>query len=1555
MKTTALKTFLASLGLYCFCLSLANADDTEIYFGNNAVSVDTVHPNILLILDTSSSMENIVSGTGMSRLDNMKGALRTLISSTNNVNMGLMRFSRAGGPVLYPVSYIDQPLGESAAGQVSARVSQADDDAQQSLLGVMELDSPFVTMTETTTGGNQSVELEILNVTDDVEEKVPSGSLDIGSSDLEIMHEGSSQQLIGLRFTNTSAITPSSTIISAEIEFSDDGDAANNDSDLEVTIQAEREGDTGTFGTGAGQNNVSSRNLTTAASNWFVGNFDANGKLITNDLAAVLNEVISDGVWSEGDPFTFVLQYASGNGSARRVAMSRDRSATNQPKLRITYSTGALAVTQNQTVGLRFQNVGVPKGATITSASLEFVVAQASSNTTSLTISAEDTGNAAAFTNTANNLSIGNRPRTSASESWVPGEWETIGEVVESVDISDVIQEVTSHDDWCGNNAMALFISGTGQRIAESFESNPSSAPVLKINYDPDSVPNNNSCFNREYSYRVENSSDDAEQESGQDVYLVSSDLELSDDGSKLQEIGIRFSGVQIPKNAEIQSAYLEFTADGSSTDSTSLIIYGDDVDDSPTFGASSNTVIGRTKTAASVSWSNVASWDASATYQSPDITAIVQSIVNRNGWSAGNGMSFIITGSGTRRAFSYNGSAGLAPRLVVQAKSDDVTSSTRTVRDELLEIVDGIQYKSGTPIVGTYYEAALYFRGESVDFGRQRGNDGSSRREHTRVSHPDSYMSGVVNRDAGCTDDNLSSTDCRTENISGSPVYISPITESCQKNHIVILTDGQASYNAAEDKVKAMIGSSTCADTGNQACGPELATWLNTVDQAPGGAITGDQTITTHTIGFNFTGDWIKSISENGGGDFYEASTADQLANAFESIVTEALKTNSTFVSPAVAINQFNRLNHLDNIYFAVFKPTEEALWQGNVKKYRLSGTENDITDVNGNLAIDELTGFFKDSSQSYWSSSVDGPDVPLGGVVENLPGHPRNTYTFTGSSLDLTDNSNALHTIAGVYNSGVTKTMLGDATMTDQAREDLLDWITGRDVLDEDNDSSTSDRQSMADPLHSKPIVFTYAGTSASPSLALLFGTNDGHFRAVNATNGQQLWSFIPPELLPVSKTLYENISAQHPYGVDGSPVLWVNDPDFNGTEVDLTGANDFAYVYFGMRRGGRNFYALDVTDINEPKIKWRIEGGVGDFVELGQTWSRPIKTKIGIRSGNTTEEIDVLIFAGGYDPDQDNVNIRTADTQGRAIFIVNAITGNLIWSGGPGGSFTENFADMQYSIPASPAVADLNNDGLADQIYVGDMGGQIWRFDITNGEQLSGLISGGVIADVSVSNDAANTRRFYHSPDLALIKNGAGNLSLTVLIGSGYHAHPLDTQVTDRFYKIDVANPFEAPGSYVKLTETDLYDASDNELGSSDTSTAAAAQATFATKNGWYVTMPNLGEKVLSSPLTIDGQVVFVTYEPKANTSGCTVQPGTSREYVLRVSNATPTIDFNNDGVLNEDDRSETLNTGSIVDEPVMVFTGDGGGTTFLGTEKGSLSIGTDRVIRTFWYQE
>ena len=173
-------------------------------------------------------------------------------------------------------------------------------------------------------------------------------------------------------------------------------------------------------------------------------------------------------------------------------------------------------------------------------------------------------------------------------------------------------------------------------------------------------------------SKRVATGTDDAEQyQSGGTMYLNSTDLELVNDGTTIgnQTVGLRFTGMTIPKGAVITSAYIQFTADEKGKSATSLVIAGQSADNPTTFTSALNNITSRTRTTATVSWAP-ASWStigqAAAAQKTPDIKAVVQEIVNRAGWVSGNSMVMIVTGTGKRTAEAYEGSASQAPQLIV-------------------------------------------------------------------------------------------------------------------------------------------------------------------------------------------------------------------------------------------------------------------------------------------------------------------------------------------------------------------------------------------------------------------------------------------------------------------------------------------------------------------------------------------------------------------------------------------------------------------------------------------------------------------------------------------------------------------------------------------------------------------------------------------------------------------------------------------------------------------------------------------------------------------------
>ena len=129
-----------------------------------------------------------------------------------------------------------------------------------------------------------------------------------------------------------------------------------------------------------------------------------------------------------------------------------------------------------------------------------------------------------------------------------------------------------------------------------------------------------------------------------------------------------------IPKAATITNAYVEFTADWSDSAPITLTFYAQDIDDAPTFTTATNNITNRTKTTASVDW-NVPAWTIGNTYQTVDLTSIIQAVINRDGWTSDNNLVIIVTGSTSERrsATSYDGNPVNAPLLHVEYTSGPI------------------------------------------------------------------------------------------------------------------------------------------------------------------------------------------------------------------------------------------------------------------------------------------------------------------------------------------------------------------------------------------------------------------------------------------------------------------------------------------------------------------------------------------------------------------------------------------------------------------------------------------------------------------------------------------------------------------------------------------------------------------------------------------------------------------------------------------------------------------------------------------------------------------
>ena len=747
--------------------------------------------------------------------------------------------------------------------------------------------------------------------------------------------------------------------------------------------------------------------------------------------------------------------------------------------------------------------------------------------------------------------------------------------------------------------------------------------------------------------------------------------------------------------------------------------------------------------------------------------------------------------------------------------------------------------------------------------------------------------------------------------------VYTSPIEYPCQRNYVIIITDGDstrdrnpilASAIGDQDQDGREPGGANEARyivDGQDQLGTDylddVARYLYNSDLSS--SLEGQQNVITYTIGFAVQSqhNLLERTATQGHGRYYYCNDALGLADVFQNVIGDILANSSSFVAPIVPVSRMERTTAGDKIYLALFRPVKDGMWYGNIKKFGVAQADNpltgihtgDVIDANGAVAVDSR-GQFLSTARSFWASKMDGGEVEQGGVGEILMNRSsaRNIYTYLGVNADLPHSSNAF-TLA---NTAITPTALGLSSNDTSGRGKLINFVHGYDAYDDNNNGSTDDKRDwiLGSFLHSRPLIVHYGQTRS----VIYAGSNDGMLHAFDDSTGEELWGFIPPNLLTKLQALHADVIESF---VDGSPKVFVSQ-DFNGQINKVI-------LMFGQRRGGNHYYALDVTDPLAPKYLWKISPDVPGYAEMGQTWASPIIGKV----ASSTGERWVAFLGGGYDENQDNDNPQ-ADSKGRAIFVVDVLTGSLVWRY----SYAENPA-MTHSIPSDVAKVDVNGDGRVDRLYVGDMKGQLWRIDV--GDPYPANWGGRILFQTG------DKGKIFCPPDVTLESND-GSYEM-IFFGTGDREHPKDSVVGNAFYAIKDKN-----GPSV-LTKSNLFDVTDDQLQTTtDKATRTSILSQLKSKSGWYITLSgNPGEKVLSSPVVFARAIYFTTFAPSVGNQAdpCFVGEGTARVYVIRydTGNALFNLNLANDlsgkVVLAASDRSRVIGT-AIPSSVVITFIGD-----------------------------
>ena len=622
-------------------------------------------------------------------------------------------------------------------------------------------------------------------------------------------------------------------------------------------------------------------------------------------------------------------------------------------------------------------------------------------------------------------------------------------------------------------------------------------------------------------------------------------------------------------------------------------------------------------------------------------------------------------------------------------------------------------------------------------------------------------------------------------------------------------------------------------------------------------------------------------------------ADNADQLSRALRTILKYIQERSYAFTAPTIPSV---RLIDKDVVYISSFIPNNTPFWRGNLKAYRLNedGTlpvDKDENPLNSNLIWDAFE------------------------KMKNVDPHSRNMNTYINNAWTSFAYGNLTNTDLDVA--------------SDKDREDLINHMRGIDAYDvNENGNKTETREwKLGDIFHSNTVIvgepsrfFEDEGFSGPGGFyeknkdrtkVIIAGANDGMLHAFNAETGKEEWAFIPNSLLKTLKLM----STAHTYYVDASPRVadvWF---DYNN-DNRKTYAEWRTVLICGLRKGGKHYFALDITDTLNPKFLWEFPKSTDSatLAKLGQSWSEPAIGKVKIEQGNDLVEKWVAFIGGGYDPFDEKKG--TEATVGNVFFVIDIMTGEMIkeFSG---------LVLMRHSFPAPPTTLDTNSDGYVDRVYVGDLAGQMWVFNVSfdqinkksnsqwNGQRL-----------FMAPKEPLEKHNSYYQPAVAFDKYG----NPWVYFGTGDKENPTDTtNPQERFYAV----LDDGKGDYPRL-EKDLKDVTTLNTFSQD-----------RTKKGWYIRLEKLGnrlEKVLGKPTVFNKLLYFTTYFYNDKGDPCSVA-GDAKLYIVAYLSGGGAFLLGDYLQGNPSERSRIIGSG-VASSPVITANMKGKDSVIVGTTSGQV---------------
>ena len=643
-------------------------------------------------------------------------------------------------------------------------------------------------------------------------------------------------------------------------------------------------------------------------------------------------------------------------------------------------------------------------------------------------------------------------------------------------------------------------------------------------------------------------------------------------------------------------------------------------------------------------------------------------------------------------------------------------------------------------------------------------------------------------------------------------------------------------------------------------------------------------------------------------------ANNETELLAKLTDAIKQAISGRLTFSTPAV-MSDVSRNNF---IYQSTFEYAKDMQWKGSLKKYKLN--------TNGSFGAVQWDAADKLNAKSASSRNIWTPEISTG--INN----------FTTSNRD-----------------SLKSRMFPSQAPTDTEVENLINFIRGVDTYDQDGDGNkTESIHKLADIYHSDLIIVgkpeapatddgsinsqkkdsyyrsqnnynnfksgsTCGGPCANRKETIYAGANNGILHAFDASNGEELWGYIPPNVLgnlekiPSSKANSTNAI----YGIDGSPV--VKDIYFDDTPNDGTTNPRWRTILLGgLGAGGKGLYAIDITNPNSPthlfainndesnkaiqhwgsntiKNEFGYAGGGQidakyDYRKLGETWSTPRIIRIKVSGKDKW----VAVFGGGYNGAV-NPNIGSAvfvmdlEDEGRLLKVID---------------IEDTANDIVNSLPADLSVITADGTNKANyngaMIYATDLEGKVTKINLTENFIMDTNTSSAdyntmirpVASDKNIQQTALftteatsnNGRYIYTRPEVTI--NNDNNLWLYFGTGNTQKFQTQSSQVQNRLYGIKDKNfpnfVKVSPISNVSMCQTEPTCPGGSDMG-------------------WYVNLKK-SQKLTAEPTVDKDRVYFPIYEPSPENNKCGTGNAILRAFDTKCGNSVLNINLGK-GVLSK----------------------------------------------------